>query len=281
MSRWLEPCAEKQYLDLLAALMNADDKDDRTGTGTNEIFCHSMRFDLSRGFPLLTTKKLHFKSIVVELLWFLQGRTNNSWLTERGVSIWNEWATKEKCAKFGREENDLGPIYGHQWRSFGGDKTYNGFDQISWVINEIKVNPNSRRLIVSSWNPLEANNVDLPPCHTLFQFQVQSGRLNCVLHQRSADVFLGVPFNIASYALLTMIIAKECGLAPGEFVWNGVCVHLYKNHIDQARIQLSRQMKKLPTVKINSDKRFDELTFDDFELLGYDPHPAIKADVAI
>lgn len=288
---------EISYLMLLSKLLNAAPKDDRTGTGTSEIFGHQMRFDLSKGFPLLTTKKVHFKSIVVELLWFLRGCTDNQWLKDRGVSIWDEWSTKEQCAKFGRKEGDLGPIYGHQWRNFGGVESYDveidsegnahdiypkkGFDQITWVIDEIKTNPKSRRLIVTGWNPAEANDVSLPPCHTLFQFQVQDGKLNCQLYQRSADTFLGVPFNIASYALLTHIVALECELEVGEFVWTGGCVHLYKNHFEQAKLQLTRSPRQFPQLRISSSKQFDELEFEDFELVDYNPHPAIKAEVAV
>lgn len=289
---------EISYLMLLSKLLKAAPKDDRTGTGTSEIFGHQMRFDLSNGFPLLTTKKVHFKSIAIELFWFLRGRTDNQWLKERGVTIWDEWATEEKCAEFGRKEGDLGPIYGHQWRNFGeqevetighnsrGDEVQvvaiiDGFDQIAWVINEIKQNPNSRRLIVSGWNPSEANNVALPPCHTLFQFHVNDGKLSCQLYQRSADTFLGVPFNIASYALLTHIIAKECNLEVGEFIWTGGCVHLYKNHFEQAKLQLTRSPRQFPKLIIKNKKPFDEYEFEDFEIVDYNPHPAIKAEVAV
>ena len=278
---------EISYLMLLSKLLKAVPKDDRTGTGTSEIFGYQMRFDLSKGFPLLTTKKVHFKSIAIELFWFLRGRTDNQWLKERGVTIWDEWATEEKCAEFGRKEGDLGPIYGHQWRNFGEVKAENhfrfqeGFDQISWVINEIKTNPNSRRLIVSGWNPAEANDVALPPCHTLFQFHVNGGKLSCQLYQRSADTFLGVPFNIASYALLTHIIALECGLEVGEFIWTGGCVHLYKNHFEQAKLQLSRDTRSFPKLVIKNKKPFDEYEFEDFEIVDYNPHPSIKAEVAV
>lgn len=289
---------EISYLMLLSKLLKAAPKDDRTGTGTSEIFGHQMRFDLSKGFPLLTTKKVHFKSIAIELFWFLRGSTDNQWLKERGVTIWDEWATEEQCAKFGRKEGDLGPIYGHQWRNFGeqevetighnslGDEfsvlaRIDGFDQISWVINEIKTNPNSRRLIVSGWNPSEANQVALPPCHTLFQFHVNEGKLSCQLYQRSADTFLGVPFNIASYALLTHIIALECGLEVGEFIWTGGCVHLYKNHFEQAKLQLSRSPRHFPKLVIKNKKAFDEYEFEDFEIVDYNPYPSIKAEVAV
>ncbi|CAH1068901.1 thymidylate synthetase [Acinetobacter phage MD-2021a] len=283
---------EISYLMLLSKLLKAAPKDDRTGTGTSEIFGHQMRFDLSKGFPLLTTKKVHFKSIAIELFWFLRGRTDNQWLQERGVTIWDEWATEEQCAKFGRKEGDLGPIYGHQWRNFTtveeitdseSDQEYNltGFDQIAWVINEIKTNPNSRRLIVSGWNPSEANQVALPPCHTMFQFHVNEGKLSCQLYQRSADTFLGVPFNIASYALLTHIIAKECNLEVGEFIWTGGCVHLYKNHFEQAKLQLTRSPRQFPKLIIKNKKPFDEYEFEDFEIVDYNPHPSIKAEVAV
>lgn len=283
---------EISYLMLLSKLLKAAPKDDRTGTGTSEIFGYQMRFDLSKGFPLLTTKKVHFKSIAIELFWFLRGRTDNQWLKERGVTIWDEWSTEEQCKKFGRKEGDLGPIYGHQWRSFTtviecidseSDQTWikSGFDQISWVINEIKSNPNSRRLIVSGWNPAEANNVALPPCHTLFQFHVNNGKLSCQLYQRSADTFLGVPFNIASYALLTHIIALECGLEVGEFIWTGGCVHLYKNHFEQAKLQLARSPRQFPKLVIKNKKPFDEYEFEDFEIVDYNPHPSIKAEVAV
>lgn len=285
---------ELSYQVLLSKLLSADDKDDRTGTGSTEIFGHQMRFDLSKGFPLFTSKQVHFKSIAIELLWFLRGCTDNKWLKDRGVSIWDEWATKEQCERFGRKEGDLGPIYGHQWRNFGeiseirgvsfGEHKHvdrRGFDQIAWVINEIKTNPTSRRLIVSGWNPAEANQVALPPCHTLFQFQVQKGKLNCQLYQRSADTFLGVPFNIASYALLTHIIALECGLEVGEFVWTGGCVHLYKNHFEQARLQISRTPREFPQLVIKTKKQFDQYEYSDFSIEGYQPFPAIKAPVAV
>ena len=229
----------KAYLDLLQHILdNGGDKGDRTGTGTRSVFGHQMRFDLSKGFPILTTKKVHFRSIVVELLWFLKGDTNVQYLQDNKVSIWDEWATAEQTARFGRPEGELGPVYGHQWRNFGATKKENGlyeqdgFDQIKWLVNEIKTNPNSRRLIVSGWNPQEAGQVALPPCHTLFQFFVQDGKLSCQLYQRSADVFLGVPFNIASYALLTHMIAQVCDLQVGDFVWTGGDTHLYANHFE-------------------------------------------------
>lgn len=285
---------ELSYQVLLSKLLSAAPKDDRTGTGTSEIFGHQMRFDLSKGFPLMTSKRIHFKSIVVELLWFLRGRTDNQWLNDRGVTIWDEWATEEQCAKFGRKAGDLGPIYGHQWRNFGeiseirgvsfGEHKHidrPGFDQIAWVINEIKTNPNSRRLIVSGWNPAEANQVALPPCHTLFQFHVNNGKLSCQLYQRSADTFLGVPFNIASYALLTHIVAQYCDLEVGEFIWTGGCVHLYKNHFDQARLQIGRTPREFPKLIIKDNKPIDQYEFEDFELVGYNPWPSIKAEVAV
>ena len=278
---------EISYLMLLSKLLKAAPKDDRTGTGTSEIFGYQMRFDLSKGFPLLTTKKVHFKSIAIELFWFLRGSTDNQWLKERGVTIWDEWSTEEQCKKFGRKAGDLGPIYGHQWRNFGEVKAENhfrfqeGFDQISWVIDEIKTNPNSRRLIVSGWNPSEANQVALPPCHTMFQFHVNNGKLSCQLYQRSADTFLGVPFNIASYALLTHIIALECGLDVGEFIWTGGCVHLYKNHFEQAKLQLTRSPRQFPKLVIKNKKPFDKYEFEDFEIVDYNPHPSIKAEVAV
>jgi thymidylate synthase len=277
------------YHDLLKRILaEGRPREDRTGTGTIGVFGHQMRFDLAAGFPLVTTKKVHLKSIIYELLWFLTGRTDNQWLVERGVTIWNEWATAEQCARFGRGAGDLGPVYGHQWRNFGAtrlpDGTYakDGKDQIAWVLAEIRRNPNSRRLIVSGWNPEEADQVALPPCHTLFQFYVQDGRLSCQLYQRSGDVFLGVPFNIASYALLTMMIAQVAGLAPGEFVHTLGDAHLYRNHLDQANLQLSREPRPLPRMQINPAVReLADFRFEDFTLTGYDPHPAIKAPVAV
>jgi thymidylate synthase len=269
-------------------LEHGRDRDDRTGTGTRGVFGYQMRFDLSVGFPLLTTKKLHTKSIIYELLWFLSGRTDNAWLTERGVSIWKEWATAEQCARFGRNEGDLGPVYGHQWRNFGAtqlpDGTYakDGVDQVRWVLDEIKRNPNSRRLIITGWNPDEQNKVALPPCHTLFQFYVQDGELSCQLYQRSADIFLGVPFNIASYSLLTMMMAQVCGLKPGTFVHTMGDAHLYSNHFEQARLQLSRDTRSLPTMSLNpAVTDLFAFQFEDFTLSNYDPHPGIKAAVAV
>jgi thymidylate synthase len=279
----------KTYLDLMRhVLTHGVDKTDRTGTGTRSVFGYQMRFDLQKGFPILTTKRVHFKSVAVELLWFLKGDTNVQYLQDNGVSIWNEWATAEQCARFGRNEGDLGAVYGHQWRNFGATKnpdgTYqkNGFDQISWLINEIKTNPDSRRLIVSGWNPAEAGQVALPPCHTMFQFYVANGKLSCQLYQRSADIFLGVPFNIASYALLTHLIAQVTGLEVGEFIWTGGDSHLYSNHFEQTHLQLSREPMPLPILKINPEVT-DLFAFEyaDLELEGYQHHPAIKAPVAV
>jgi thymidylate synthase len=277
------------YLDLLRRVMNEGrDRGDRTGTGTRGVFGHQMRFDLRTSFPLLTTKKLHVKSIIHELLWFLEGRTDNQWLMERGVSIWNEWATAEQCARFGRKEGDLGPIYGHQWRNFGATKlpdgTYakDGKDQIAWVLAEMRSNPQSRRLIVSGWNPLEADQVALPPCHTLFQFYVQDGELSCQLYQRSADIFLGVPFNIASYSLLTLMLAQVTGLKPGDFVHTLGDAHIYRNHVEQVQLQLSREPRPAPTMRLHpAVTDLFAFRFEDFTLEGYDPHPPIKAAVAV
>lgn len=279
----------KQYLELLTRILETGgDKGDRTGTGTCSVFGHQMRFDLSAGFPLLTTKKVHMKSIIHELLWFLKGDTCVDYLQANGVSIWDEWATAEQTARFGRPAGELGPVYGHQWRNFGASKNadgaYNadGFDQITWLINEIKTNPNSRRLIVSGWNPAEAGQVALPPCHTLFQFFVIDGKLSCQLYQRSADVFLGVPFNIASYALLTHMIAQVCELDVGEFIWTGGDTHLYSNHFEQAKLQLSREPLPLCQLKLNPDiKDIFDFGFDDITIENYQSHPAIKAAVAV
>lgn len=279
----------KQYLELLTHILETGgDKGDRTGTGTRSVFGYQMRFDLSAGFPLLTTKKVHMKSIIHELLWFLKGDTCVDYLQANGVSIWDEWATAEQTARFGRPAGELGPIYGHQWRNFGASKNadgaYNadGFDQITWLINEIKTNPNSRRLIVSGWNPAEAGQVALPPCHTLFQFYVIDGKLSCQLYQRSADVFLGVPFNIASYALLTHMIAQVCDLGVGEFIWTGGDTHLYSNHFEQAKLQLSREPLPLCQLKLNPDiKDIFDFGFDDITIENYQSHPAIKAAVAV
>lgn len=247
-------------------------KEDRTGTGTISVFGYQMRFNLEEGFPAVTTKKLHLKSIIHELLWFLSGETNIRYLKENGVSIWDEWAD---------ENGNLGPVYGSQWRSWKGadGKT---IDQITDVINQIKKNPDSRRLIVSAWNVAEIGNMALPPCHAFFQFYVANGKLSCQLYQRSADIFLGVPFNIASYALLTMMVAQVCELKPGEFIHTFGDAHLYLNHLDQANLQLSREPRKLPVMKINPEvKNIFDFKYSDFELVNYDPHPHIKAPVAI
>lgn len=279
----------RAYLDLLRKVLDEGvTREDRTGTGTRSLFGYQMRADLSEGFPLLTTKKVHLKSIVHELLWFVSGQTHVSHLQEVGVSIWDEWATAEQTARFGRKEGDLGPVYGHQWRNFGateredGSYARDGVDQLTRVLDEIRDNPDSRRLIVSGWNPSEAERVALPPCHTLFQFYVSDGRLSCQLYQRSADVFLGVPFNIASYALLTMMIASVSGLKPGDFIHTFGDVHLYRNHLDQARLQLSRQPRPLPTMLIDPsvDNLFD-FRYEHFQLKDYLPHPRIKAPVAV
>lgn len=280
-----------KYLKLLRHIKeNGTFKGDRTGTGTYSVFAYQMRFNLSQGLPLLTTKKVHLKSIIHELLWFLSGDTNVKYLQDNGVKIWDEWATKEQCDKFGREEGELGPVYGHQWRNFGASlhfsgistTNYDGVDQISNLIRDIKSNPNSRRLIVTGWNPKEADKVALPPCHTLFQFYVANGKLSCQLYQRSADVFLGVPFNIASYALLTMMIAQVCNLELGEFVWTGGDCHIYSNHLEQVELQLSRNPFPLPTMKINKDvKSIFDFKYEDFTLCNYQSHLPIKAPVAI
>lgn len=280
----------KAYLDLLRTVLeNGEDRSDRTGVGTRGIFGAQLRFDLSRGFPLVTTKKVHTRSIIQELFWFLGGHTDNAWLRERGVTIWDEWSTAEQCVRFGRRAGDLGPIYGHQWRNFGAtenaDGTFqnDGVDQISALIEEIRRNPASRRLIVTGWNPAEANRVALPPCHTLFQFHVSgNGRLSCQLYQRSADLFLGVPFNIASYALLTHMIAQVCGLGVGDFVHTFGDAHIYKNHFEQVKLQLSREPRALPTLRLNpAVKDLFAFRFEDVAIDGYDPHPGIKAPVAI
>jgi thymidylate synthase len=280
----------QQYLDLLKLILETGkDRGDRTGTGTRGIFGHQMRFDLQEGFPLLTTKKLHTKSIIHELLWFLRGETHVKSLQDAGVRIWNEWSTAEQTARFGRKEGDLGPVYGHQWRNFGATKladgtTYakDGLDQIKRVLRDIVENPNSRRHLVTGWNPKEADQVALPPCHTLFQFYVQDGELSCQLYQRSADVFLGVPFNIASYALLTMMVAHVTNLKPGTFVHTFGDAHLYKNHLEQAKLQLTRKPKKLPTMTLKTDTRdLFAFKFEDFVLEGYNPDPHIPAEVSV
>jgi len=263
----------KQYLELLSRVLEAGDaRLDRTGVGTRAVFGHQMRFDLADGFPLLTTKKLHTKSIVHELLWFLSGDTNIRYLKENGVSIWDEWAD---------EKGDLGPVYGRQWRSWAAPDG-RAIDQISWVVNEIKTNPASRRLIVSAWNPADLDRMALAPCHCLFQFFVADGRLSCQLYQRSGDVFLGVPFNIASYALLTAMVAQVCGLEPGEFVHTLGDAHLYSNHVEQAREQLTRKPGKLPKLVLNPEvKDLFAFTFDDIAFEDYEAQAHIRAPVAV
>ena len=273
----------QQYLDLIRHIQaEGVEKTDRTGTGTKSVFGYQMRFDLSEGFPMVTTKKLHLKSIIHELLWFLKGDTNIDYLQENGVRIWNEWAD---------EKGNLGPVYGYQWRNWNGEE----IDQIKDIIHTLKTSPNSRRMLVSAWNPsvlpdtsksftenVANNKVALPPCHAFFQFYVADGKLSCQLYQRSADVFLGVPFNIASYALLTLMMAQVCGLEAGDFVHTFGDAHIYSNHKEQIELQLSRAPKKLPTIKMNSEiKDLFEFTFDDFELVDYDPYPLIKGAVAI
>ncbi|MGB0769877.1 MAG: thymidylate synthase [Flavobacteriaceae bacterium] len=273
----------KQYLDLVNhVLEHGNEKGDRTGTGTKSVFGYQMRFDLSKGFPMVTTKKLHLKSIIYELLWFLKGDTNTKYLTENGVRIWNEWAN---------ENGDLGPVYGHQWRNWNSDE----IDQIQSVIDTLKTNPNSRRMLVSAWNPsvlpdtsksfsdnVAEGKAALPPCHAFFQFYVHEGKLSCQLYQRSADIFLGVPFNIASYALFTMMMAQVCGYQAGEFIHTFGDAHIYNNHIEQLELQRSREPRPLPKMILNAevDNIFD-FTFDDFTLVDYDPHPHIKGKVAI
>ena len=273
----------QQYLDLIRHIQaEGVEKKDRTGTGTKSVFGYQMRFDLSKGFPMLTTKKLHLKSIIHELLWFLRGDTNIHYLQENGVRIWNEWAD---------EKGNLGPVYGYQWRNWNGEE----IDQIKDIIHTLKTSPDSRRMLVSAWNPsvlpdtsksfaenVANNKVALPPCHAFFQFYVADGKLSCQLYQRSADVFLGVPFNISSYALLTLMMAQVCGLEAGDFVHTFGDAHIYSNHKEQIELQLSRAPKKLPTIKMNSEiKDLFEFTFDDFELVDYDPYPLIKGAVAI
>jgi thymidylate synthase len=264
---------EQQYLDLLAeVLAQGASKSDRTGTGTLSVFGRQLRFDLARSFPLLTTKKLHFKSIVYELLWFLRGETNVRWLQERGVSIWDEWAD---------EKGELGPVYGYQWRHW---RTPDGreIDQINELIKNIKAKPDSRRHLVTAWNPADVERMALPPCHALFQFYVADGRLSCQMYQRSADLFLGVPFNIASYAALTLMVAQVTGLAPGEFVLTLGDAHLYLNHLEQAKSQLERKPKPFPRLRLNpAVKDLFGFSFEDFTLEAYDPHPAIKAPIAV
>ena len=287
----------KQYLDLCKKILEEGaKKGDRTGTGTISYFGYQMRFDLSEGFPLLTTKRVHLKSIIHELLWFIKGDTNIKYLVDNDVRIWNEWPyqafqkssdynneTIEEFAEkiktdneFAKKYGNCGPIYGKQWRNFGG------VDQLEKLIHDIKTNPNSRRLIISAWNPTEVDNMLLPPCHCFMQFYVNDGKLSCQLYQRSADVFLGVPFNIASYSLFTMMIAQVCGLEPGEFVHTFGDAHIYSNHMEQIKLQLSREPRKLPTMKINPNvKSIYDFKYEDFELEGYDPHPAIKGVVAV
>jgi thymidylate synthase len=263
----------REYLDMMQHVLdNGTKKEDRTGTGTLSVFGHQMRFDLSKGFPMVTTKKLHLKSIIHELIWFLNGDTNIKYLNDNGVRIWNEWAD---------EEGNLGPVYGHQWRSW---PTPDGstIDQITHLVEQIKNNPDSRRHIISAWNVSEVNKMALPPCHTLFQFYVADGKLSCQLYQRSADIFLGVPFNIASYALLTMMMAQVCDLKVGDFVHSFGDAHIYSNHMDQANEQLSRTPKALPTMNINPDvKSIFDFKFEDFELVNYEADPSIKAPIAV
>lgn len=263
----------EQYHHLLKHILdNGTDRGDRTGTGTRSVFGHQMRFDLSKGFPVITTKKLHLRSIIHELLWFITGDTNIKYLKDNKVSIWDEWAD---------ENGDLGPVYGHQWRSWPDGKG-GTIDQIQNLVEQIKNNPNSRRHIVSAWNVADVEKMALPPCHLLFQFYVADGKLSCQLYQRSADTFLGVPFNIASYALFTMMMAKVCGLEAGDFVHTMGDTHLYSNHFEQAELQLSREILPLPTMKINPEvKSIFDFKYEDFELIGYEPHPHIKAKVAV
>jgi thymidylate synthase len=263
----------QQYLDLCRHILdNGVKKTDRTGTGTISVFGYQMRFNLQHGFPLVTTKKLHLRSIIHELLWFLKGETNIKYLKENGVSIWDDWAD---------ENGDLGPVYGSQWRSWP-DKNGEGIDQIAKVMHQLKTKPDSRRHIVSAWNPAEVDEMALPPCHAMFQFYVADGKLSCQLYQRSCDTFLGLPFNIASYALLTHMVAQQLDLEPGDFVWTGGDVHLYLNHLDQVKLQLSRQPFPLPilNIKRKPNSIFD-YTFDDFEILNYQTHPGIKAPIAV
>jgi thymidylate synthase len=277
------------YLDLLERVLTKGKvRADRTGTGTIGVFGHQMRFDLADGFPLLTTKKLHLRSIIHELLWFVSGQTHVAPLQAVGVRIWNDWATAEQTARFGREAGDLGPVYGHQWRNFGASKApdggyeSDGVDQLQRVVDTIRNNPTSRRILVTGWNPKEADQVALPPCHTLFQFYVQGDTLSCQLYQRSADIFLGVPFNIASYSLLMMMVAQVCGLKPGEFVHTFGDAHLYSNHLEQARLQLGRAPRSRPVMRL--DARVDDLfafEFEHFELTDYEPHPHIPAKVSV
>lgn len=263
----------KQYQDLLRHIVdNGVVKEDRTGTGTKSVFGYQMRFDLSEGFPCVTTKKLHLRSIIIELLWFLKGDTNIKYLKDNNVRIWDEWAD---------ENGNLGPVYGYQWRSWPDGKG-GKIDQITKLVHNIKNNPDSRRLLVSAWNVADVDNMALPPCHTMFQFYVANGKLSCQLYQRSADTFLGVPFNIASYALLTMMLAQVCDLEPGEFIHTFGDAHIYSNHMEQVQLQLSRDPRPLPTMKINPEvKDIFDFEYEDFELINYDPHPHIKGEVAV
>lgn len=263
----------KQYHDLMQYILTTGNKkEDRTGTGTLSVFGYQMRFNLEEGFPVITTKKLHLKSIIHELLWFLKGETNIKYLKENGVSIWDDWAD---------EKGELGPVYGYQWRSWPTADGRN-IDQITEVINQLKKNPDSRRIIVSAWNVADINNMKLPPCHAFFQFYVADGKLSCQLYQRSADVFLGVPFNIASYALLTIMVAQVCGLKPGDFVHTLGDAHLYSNHLEQAKLQLTRELRPLPTMWVNPEvKDIFDFRFEDFRLEDYNPHPHIKGAVAV
>lgn len=277
------------YLDLLQLVLEeGQPRGDRTGTGTRSLFGHQLRFDLTEGFPVVTTKRLHLRSIIHELLWFLRGETHVKPLQDAGVRIWNEWATAEQCARFGRPEGELGPVYGHQWRNFGAtrkaDGTYerDGIDQLQRALDLIRHNPTSRRILVTGWNPQEADQVALPPCHTLFQFYVHDGRLSCQLYQRSADLFLGVPFNIASYALLTHLVAKVCDLGVGDFVHTFGDVHLYSNHLEQARLQLTRTPRPRPRLVLADDLTdLFSVRFDQIRIEGYDPHPTIRAKVSV
>ena len=263
----------KQYLDLMQDILQTGTfKSDRTGTGTLSVFGRQLRFDLAEGFPLVTTKKLHLRSIIYELLWFLNGDTNIKYLKDNGVSIWDEWAD---------ENGELGPVYGHQWRSWPAPDGRH-IDQISQVLEQIKAKPDSRRHIVSAWNPAEVDKMALPPCHALFQFYVADGKLSCQLYQRSADYFLGVPFNIASYALLTHMVAQQCDLQPGDFVWTGGDVHIYSNHVDQAKLQLTRTPYPMPSLNIKrKPEDIFSYRFEDFEILNYQSHPSIKAPIAV
>ena len=281
--------SEASYLQLLRdVLENGRERKDRTGVGTRGLFGGQLRFDLRKRFPLLTTKKVHLKSIVHELLWFVRGETHVQPLKDVGVSIWDEWATAEQTARFGRKEGDLGPVYGHQWRNFGATKradgTYekDGVDQLARLMHDLKEKPESRRLLVTGWNPKEADQVALPPCHTLFQFHVQDGELSCHLYQRSADLFLGVPFNIASYALLTHMLAQQCDLEVGEFIWTGGDCHIYSNHTGQVQEQLSRTPFPYPTLRIKRrPPSIFDYELDDFEIVDYQHHAVIKAPVAV